>query len=137
MVQLPDNALSHIVIGCAIEVHRHLGPGLVESIYETCLCDELSLSGLEFVRQQRIPVIYKERTLDEYYQMDLVVSGTLLLEIKAVHQVHPIHEAQLRTYLRLSGLPLGLLLNFNSVRMKEGISRVIGPAATVPRTSDH
>jgi GxxExxY protein len=135
MIPLPDNALSHGVIGCAIEVHRHLGPGLVESIYETCLCDELALAGLEFVRQQRIAVIYKGRTLDEHYQMDIVVAGTLVLEIKAVHQVHPIHEAQLRTYLRLSGLPPGLLLNFNSVQTKEGISRVIGPAATVSRTS--
>jgi GxxExxY protein len=129
MTQVPDNALSRRVIGCAIEVHRHLGPGLVESVYETCLCDEMSSAGLAFVRQRRIPVVYKGRTLDEFYQIDVVVEETLILEIKAVHQVHPVHQAQLRTYLRLSGLPLGLLLNFNAVQLKDGISRVIGQAA--------
>jgi GxxExxY protein len=129
MTQVPNNELSRRVIGCAIEVHRHLGPGLLESVYETCLCDELSTVGLTFDRQRRIPVVYKGRTLDDYYQMDLIVDETLALEIKAVHQVHPIHAAQLRTYLRLSGLPLGLLLNFNAVQMKDGIVRVAGRAA--------
>ena len=129
MAAIPGSALTGRVIGCAIEVHRHLGPGLLESVYETCLCDELSAAGLPFVRQRRIPVIYKGRTLDEYFQMDLIVEEQLALEIKAVHQVLPIHEAQLQTYLRLSGLPLGLLMNFNAARMKDGISRVLAPDA--------
>ena len=135
MKPIPGSALTRRVIGCAIEVHRHLGPGLLESVYESCLCDELAAAGLPFVRQLRVPVIYKGRTLDEHYQMDVIVEETLALEIKAVHQVHPIHEAQLRTYLRLSALPLGLLLNFNALQMKDGISRIIGPAAVVPRTT--
>jgi len=135
MTQLPSSTLTRRVIGCAIEVHKHLGPGLLESIYETCLCDELSAAGLPFARQRRIAVSYKGRTLDEYFQMDLIVEEQLALEIKAVNQVHPIHEAQLRTYLRLSNIPLGLLLNFNVTQMKDGVSRMIGPAAVVPKAS--
>jgi GxxExxY protein len=135
MTTIPNNTLSRRVIGCAIEVHRHLGPGLMESVHETCMCEELASAGLLFDRQRRVPVVYKGRTLDEYYQMDLIVEQTLVLEIKAVHQIHPIHEAQLRTYLRMNGLPLGLVLNFNAIQMKEGISRVIGPAAAVPDAS--
>jgi GxxExxY protein len=107
MKPIPGSALTRRVIGCAIEVHRHLGPGLLENVYETCLCEELAVAGLPFVRQLRVPVIYKGRTPEEHYQMDVIVEETLALEIKTVHQVHPIHEAQLRTYLRLSGLPLG------------------------------
>jgi GxxExxY protein len=135
MTQVPNNALSRRVIGCAIEVHRHLGPGLMESVYETCLCDELAAASLPFIRQHRIPVVYKGRTLDDFYQMDLIVDATLVLEIKSVLQVHPIHQAQLRTYRRLSGLPLGLLLNFNVTQMKDGISRITGPAPVEPTAS--
>ena len=125
--------LSRRVIGCAIEVHRNLGPGLMESVYETCLCEELGAAGLPFVRQRHVPVTYKGRTLDEHYRMDVVVQETLVLEIKAVSQIHPLHEAQLRTSLRLSHLPPGLVLNFNALQLKDGISRVIGPDATTPR----
>jgi GxxExxY protein len=127
MKPVPHSDLTRRVIGCAIEVHRHLGPGLVESMYETCLCDELTEAGLSFDRQRRLPAVYKRRTLDGHYQLDVIVEETLVLEIKAVHQVHPIHQAQLMTYLRLSGTPLGLLMNFNTVLMKDGITRVLNP----------
>jgi GxxExxY protein len=130
---IPDNQLTRRVIGCAIEVHRNLGPGLVESIYETCLCDELAQAGLTFVRQRRLPVRYKNRTFQGAFQLDIVVADALVLEIKAVHQVHPLHEAQLMTYLRLSGVNLGLLLNFNSVLMNDGIVRVLNSAGSQPR----
>jgi GxxExxY protein len=129
MRPMPDSELTRRVIGCAIEVHRNLGPGLLEKLYETCLCDELTAAGLPFVRQKSLPVVYKGKALEGHYAMDIIVQENLVLEIKAVHQILPIHEAQLQTYLRLSILPLGLLMNFNSVRMKDGISRVIGPAA--------
>jgi GxxExxY protein len=129
MRPMPDSGLTRRVIGCAIEVHRNLGPGLLEKLYETCLCDELTAAGLPFVRQKSLPVVYKGKALEGHYAMDIIVQENLVLEIKAVHQILPIHEAQLQTYLRLSILPLGLLMNFNSVRMKDGISRVIGPAA--------
>jgi GxxExxY protein len=116
--------LSNRVIGCAIEVHRTLGPGLLEWVYETCLCDELTEVGLRFARQQRFGLDYKRRRLDRAFQLDLIVEQTLVLEIKSVQALHPIHEAQLRTYLRLSRHPIGLLLNFNSVRLKDGMRRL-------------
>jgi GxxExxY protein len=114
---------SRQVIGCAIEVHRVLGPGLVESVYEACLCQELAQAGLAFARQQKLPVIYKGQRLDCDLRMDIVVEDTLLLEIKSVHMLHPVHEAQLHTYLKLSGLRVGLLLNFNETRLVDGIRR--------------
>ena len=119
----PDNDLTHRVIGCAMEVHHHLGPGLLESIYEECLCHEFDQAGITYVRQQRLPVKYKGHDIDCNFQLDLVVEQTLVLEIKAVSQLLPIHEAQLLTYLRISGLGLGLILNFNEVRLKDGIRR--------------
>ena len=129
MTIMPGSALTSRVIGCAIKVHRTLGPGLLESVYEACLCEEMAIARLAFARQRSLPVLYKGRTLNGHYQMDIVVEDALVLEIKAVHQVLPIHEAQLQTYLRLSGLFLGLVMNFNALRMKEGIRRIIGPAA--------
>ncbi|MSP01851.1 MAG: GxxExxY protein [Acetobacteraceae bacterium] len=129
---MPTNDLTRRVIGCAIEVHRHLGPGLLEAVYESCLCEELASAGLPFVRQLSLPVVYKGKTLEHHFQMDVIVDEALVLEIKAVHQVHPIHEAPLLTYLKLSGSPLGLLMNFNAAQMKDGIRRVIGPNAPWP-----
>ncbi len=114
---------SRRVIGCAIEVHRTLGPGLLENVYEACLCRELGSAGLAFVRQQRLPVIYKGEPVDCDLKMDIVVEQALLLEIKAVHTIHPIHEAQLLTYLKVSGLRLGLIMNFNEARLIDGIRR--------------
>lgn len=114
---------SRRVIGCAIEVHKTLGPGLIESVYEACLCEELALAGIAFERQQTIPVIYKGRHLDCDLRMDVIVESTLVLEIKSVQMLHPVHEAQLHTYLKLSGLRVGLLLNFNEARLIDGIRR--------------
>lgn len=114
---------SRRVIGCAIEVHKTLGPGLIESVYEACLCEELALAGIAFERQQTIPVIYKGRHLDCDLRMDVIVESTLVLEIKSVQMLHPVHEAQLHTYLKLSGLRVGLLLNFNEARLVDGIRR--------------
>jgi GxxExxY protein len=135
MKPIPINDLTHRVIGCAIEVHRELGPGLVESLYEACLCDELADAGLRFARQQQLPVVYKNRPLSGHFQLDIVVDDALVLEIKSVHQVHPIHEAQLTTYLHLGGFPLGLVMNFNTVLMKDGVTRVLnskGPRQSNP-----
>jgi GxxExxY protein len=111
------------VIGCAVEVHRTLGPGLLEGIYEACLCHELTVAGLAFLQQHRLPVVYKGHPIDYDMKIDVLVEQTLILEIKSVHQLLPVHEAQLLTYLRVSGLKLGLLLNFNEETLKQGIRR--------------
>lgn len=124
-----DTKLSRAVIGCAIEVHRTLGPGLLEIIYETCLCRELSQAGLGFERQRKLPVYYKGEAVDCDLRIDIVVEDRIVVEVKAVQQVLPVHEAQLLTYLRVTGLPLGLLLNFNEETMKQGIRRRVGVAA--------
>jgi GxxExxY protein len=116
---------SRRVIGCAIEVHRTLGPGLLETIYEACLCRELSRAGLAHVRQRKLPVIYQGEPVDCDLIPDLIVEENLLLEIKAVQSIHPLHEAQLLTYLRVSGLHVGLILNFNEVRLVDGIRRCL------------
>ena len=118
----PHSALTCRVIGCAIEVHRHLGPGLLESVYEACLCDELTVAGLPFVRQCSLPVRYKNRTLSQFFQMDIIVADALVLEIKAVSQILPVPEARLVTYLRVNGLKAGLL-NFNEETLKQGNRR--------------
>ena len=115
--------LTERVIGCAIEVHRFLGPGLLESAYEECLAYELTQSGLIIARQVPLPVVYKEVKLDCGYRIDLIVENRLVLEIKAVEVILPVHEAQLLTYLKLSGIRKGLLLNFNEVLRKDGIRR--------------
>lgn len=123
-MEYPDvDPFSRHVIGCAIEVHRTLGPGLLESVYEACLCRELVHAGLCYVRHQRLPVTYKGEPVDCDLVADIVVEQSLLLEIKAVHAIHPIHEAQLLTYLKVSGIRTGLLLNFNELRLIDGIRR--------------
>jgi len=118
------NELSSQIIGAAIEVHKLLGPGLLESAYEECLCHELGLRGVFFERQKPLPVIYKGKTLDCGYRLDIVVEKKILVELKSCEKTEPIHEAQLLTYLRLTGFNLGLLLNFNVPLMREGITRV-------------
>jgi GxxExxY protein len=118
-----DNGLTQRVIGCAVEVHRTLGPGLLEGIYEACLCHELAVAGLAFLRQLRLPVVYKGHVVDYDLRIDVLVEQTLVLEIKSVHQILAVHEAQLLTYLRVSGLKIGLLLNFNEETLKQGIRR--------------
>ncbi len=122
---MDDVALSERVIGCAIEVHRHLGPGLLESAYEDCLCFELGAAGLVFRRQVQLPVIYKGMPLAAAYRLDLLIADRLVVEVKSVERILAVHEAQLLTYLRLSGHRAGLLLNFNHAVLKEGIRRVV------------
>ena len=119
------SALSERVIGLAIDVHRQLGPGLLESVYEECLCFELKQCGLAFARQVQLPVEYKSVRLDCGYRMDVVMEGELIIEIKAVERILPIHEAQMLTYLRLSGRKIGLLMNFNSLALKDGLRRFV------------
>lgn len=119
------DSMTQAVIGAAIEVHRALGPGLLESAYEECLCFELAQRGLRFERQVSLPVRYKGVQLDCGYRLDIVVADVLILELKCVEKLLPIHEAQLLTYLKLSGLPKGLLLNFNTEVLKNGIKRMV------------
>ena len=119
-----DDPLTHRIIGAAIEVHRHLGPGLLESTYEECLCLELTLLGIPFERQIPLPIVYKSMTLPRAYKPDLLVDHAVIVELKTVEKILPVHEAQMLTYLRLSGLERGLLLNFNSVPLKAGIRRL-------------
>jgi GxxExxY protein len=121
----PRDPITEQVIGAAIEVHRILGPGLLESVYEKCLCRELGLRGIEHKSQVELPVVYKGADLGCNFFMDIVLPGTLVLELKAVEKLLPIHEAQLLTYLKLSGIHLGLLLNFNVPVLKNGIKRLI------------
>jgi GxxExxY protein len=118
-------ALSHEVLGGAIEVHRFLGPGLLESVYEAALCRELSLRGMRFSRQQKLPVAYKDELLDCELKIDPIVEGRLVVEVKAVEKILPIHRAQLLTYLRLYGLPVGLLINFDVTVLRDGIRPVL------------
>ncbi|NJM06310.1 GxxExxY protein [Candidatus Gracilibacteria bacterium] len=119
------DALSKQLIGAAIEVHRALGPGLLESAYEACLCHELKLRSIPFERQVALPVIYKGTMLDCGYRLDLLVGNLVIVELKAIDELEPIHEAQLLTYLRLKKLWLGLLINFNVPVLKQGIKRLV------------
>jgi GxxExxY protein len=118
-------ALTEAIIGAAIEVHRHLGPGLLESTYESCLAFELNQRGLTVERQKELPVVYKGVRIDCGYRIDLLVDGVVVLELKAVEKLLPIHEAQLLSYLKLSGLKIGLMLNFNVRQLTEGIRRIV------------
>jgi len=117
--------LSKKVIGCAIEVHRALGPGLLESAYEECLAYELTASGLHIARQVPLPVVYKGVRLECGYRIDMIVEDMLLLELKAVDAMLPIYEAQVLTYLRLRNLNVGLLINFHTRLLRDGIKRLV------------
>jgi len=119
------NVLTHETIGAAIEVHKTLGPGLLESTYRECLCRELALRGISFRRECPIPLEYKGIHLDCGYRMDLLVGELVVVEIKAVEQLIPVHDSQLLTYLRVGGWKVGLLINFNVVLLKDGIRRRI------------
>ena len=120
-----ENVLSEKVIGAAIEVHKALGPGLLESAYEECLCFELIQEGLYIERQVTLPIVYKEVKLDYGYRLDIVVEDLVIIELKTVEKSMPIHEAQLLTYLKLTNRKLGLLLNFNVPVLKDGIKRIV------------
>ena len=119
------NVLTHETIGAAIEVHKLLGPGLLESTYRECLCRELALRGVSFRREHGIPLNYKGIHPNCGYRIDLLVGDLVVVEIKAVEQLAPVHEAQLLTYLRVGGWKVGLLINFNVVLLKDGIRRRI------------
>jgi len=121
----PNEKLTGLIIEAAIEVHRNLGPGLMESVYETCLCYELTLRDLQFERQKELSLVYKGICLDSTCRHDVIVDGKVIIELKSVDQLHPIHEAQVLTYLKLSGVKTGLLINFNSRLLKDGIRRFV------------
>jgi len=117
--------LSHSVIGCAIEVHRTLGPGLLESTYRQCLAHELSDTQIRFQMEVPLPVRYKGVLLDCGYRIDLLVDGDLIVEIKSVETLLPIHQAQILTYMRLAKIPIGLLINFNVTKLQSGVKRFV------------
>ncbi|MFZ0483033.1 MAG: GxxExxY protein [Desulfobacterales bacterium] len=119
------NQLSSKIIGAAIEVHKTLGPGLLESAYEQCLCHELSIQGLLFEKQKPLSIDYKGQKLDCGYRLDIVVEKAVIIELKSCEKIEPIHKAQLLTYLKLSGLNLGLILNFNVPLLRDGIVRIV------------
>ena len=123
--KLRHEDLTKEIIGAAIEVHKAVGPGLLEGVYEECLCHELALRKLRFDRQLIVPVTYKGMTLDCGYRLDILVEKTVILELKSVDRMHPIFEAQLLTYMRLLEKPVGLLINFNVPLIKQGIQRVV------------
>ena len=118
-----EQALTRDIIAAAIEVHRSLGPGLLESAYHICLCRELQLRSISFQQQIELPLSYKGVNLDCGYRLDFIVSEKVVVELKAINEILPVHEAQLLTYLRLTGLRVGLLINFNAAVLKNGIRR--------------
>jgi GxxExxY protein len=120
-----EDWLSNQIIGAAIEVHRHLGPGLLESVYETCLVHELAMREISLERQKAIAVNYKDVVLDCGFRVDLLVEGQVIVELKAVDALTAVHEAQLLTYLKLSDCRLGLLINFNVLLLKDGLKRLV------------
>ncbi len=120
---MTNNEITREIIGAAIEVHKHLGPGLLESAYEECLAHELQLRNLKVERQKAVPVVYKQTKLECGYRIDLLVEGKIVVELKSVGGLGPIHEAIILTYLRMSGHRLGLLINFNVSVLKDGVRR--------------
>jgi GxxExxY protein len=119
------NALAGQIIGAAIEVHRHLGPGLLESVYRACLVEELTSMGIAHRQELPLPINYKGLFLDRGYRLDLLVDGLVIVELKSVQRLEPIHQAQLLTYLRISGRWLGFLMNFNTDQMRNGVQRIV------------
>ena len=122
---MEDNELTGKIIEAAITVHKALGPGLLESVYEECLCHELSLMGLKFERQKSLPIQYRSVKLDGGLRLDLLVENQVVVEVKAVDRLSPLFTAQLLTYLKLSGIRWGLLINFNTVLLRDGIKRLV------------
>ncbi|MEH2440416.1 GxxExxY protein [Nostoc sp.] len=121
---MDENDLSGVIIGCGMRVHTALGPGLLESAYEECLYYELKKNGLNVGKQVPLPLIYEEVKLDCVYRLDLIVENKVIIEVKSVESINPIHSVQLLTYLKLTNCKLGLILNFNVLHLKEGIKRV-------------
>jgi GxxExxY protein len=134
---LEQSELTEKVVSAAIEVHRHLGPGLMESVYEECFCHELAATGVSFTRQVALPIQYKSLRLDGGLRLDVVVEGLVVVELKSVEKVLPVHEAQLLSYLKLGNYPVGLLINFNVALLKHGITRralTLPPIGTTTNT---
>ncbi len=121
----PSWDLCESVIGCALRVHRALGPGLLERTYATCLAHDLALNGIAFRREVTLPVRYRGETLESGYRVDLLIGNEVIVETKAVEMLLPLHEAQLQTYLKLSGVRVGLLVNFNVRLLKDGLRRIV------------
>lgn len=124
-----ENELATRIIGCAMVIHRHFGPGLIESVYETCFCHELSKAGLQVARQKRQPIAYDGLVFEDPFKIDIFVNDAIILENKVVETVLPLHKAQLRSYLKLANRRLGLLINFNVERLKDGVHRVVNGSA--------
>ena len=122
---MTNRELTHHIVGAAIDVHRELGPGLLENVYEECLCPELNTRGIPFERHKPIPVVYRGVKLDCGYRADIVVGNRVIVEIKAIAAIAPIHDAVMLTYLRLSGCKIGLLINFHSPALKDGVRRFV------------
>ncbi len=122
---LMEEALTKRIIALAIEVHRNIGRGLLESVYEECLCYEFHQANVPFERQVAIPVTYKGKAIAEGFRADIVVDRKVILEIKAIATIIPAHEAQLQTYLRMSGIPIGFIFNFNTARLTDGLRRFV------------
>jgi GxxExxY protein len=122
---MTENEISKVVVGLCLKIHRILGPGLLESVYEEVLCYELKRAGLKFTRQQGIPVVYEDIRLDLGFRSDIIVENKLIVELKSVELMAPVHSKILLTYLRLTGKKLGLLVNFNVTLIKDGIKRVV------------
>ena len=134
---MTDFQLTHAIIGAAIAVHREVGPGLLEAVYEECLCHELTIGNVPFERQKPIPVVYKGSRLDCGYRADIVVLRRIIVEIKAITSIAPIHDAVMLTYLRLSGCRIGLLINFHSAVLKDGVKRYVWKYAPADAEKDN
>lgn len=119
------NQITEKIIGSAIEVHKQLGPGLLESAYEECLAHELHTNNLEFTKQQPVPIIYKDIKLDCGYRIDLLVEKQVIVELKSIDAINPVHEAQILTYMKFAQKKIGLLMNFNVLKLKDGLKRYI------------
>jgi GxxExxY protein len=124
-LELEEEQLTGKILGAAIEVHKSLGPGLLESVYQFCLARELSLQGLTFEREKSIPVVYKGEALDCNFRVDFLVESRVLVELKTIEAIEPVHKAQLLTYMRLAHIKVGLLINFNSTLLKNSIVRMV------------
>lgn len=124
------DALTEKIIGCAIEVHRRTGPGLLESVYDVCFACELEAAGLDFRREVAVPLEYKTLSVRTAFRVDFVIEERVLVELKAIETLQPVHKAQLLTYLKLTGLPTGLLINFNVPVLREGIRRMVWRTAS-------
>jgi len=129
LVDAPFNVITGQIIGAAIEVHRILGPGLLESTYMPCLQFELAVGKLRFVAERAVPIVYKGMELDANYRFDLLVENLVIVEVKAVDRLLPVHQAQVLTYMRLTKCPAGLLINFNVPKLIDGVKRLIDPGA--------